>query len=369
MRNNRLRALGLLVCLGIAYAAIMMALTLTISWREKAFATDGTPQPVTITVRRIEAFLPKEPRRQEFGALRFLGGLVLKASSRDFGSLSGLAIDQAGNRLYAVADTGFWFQAALETDDAGRIKGLADATLAPLTGKDGKPLIGKDDFDAEAISFVPASPRTKTDRILMSFERNGAIRHYILTPDYQLDWAETLKVPPSLRKVGWNKGLEAITYMQGGPLAGNTVTITEESFDAQRNIRAAVFGPSRNFPFSVRASEGFAVTDAAGLPNGDLILLERRFHLSEGVFMRLRYIEAAAIQPNAVVDGTHLMEADMSAVIDNMEGLAITNGPDGETILNIVSDDNHSFFQRTLLLQFVLMNKGERIAPAVPEGR
>jgi hypothetical protein len=38
-----------------------------------------------------------------------------------------------------------------------------------------------------------------------------------------------------------------------------------------------------------------------------------------------------------------------------MEGLAIKPGPDGETLLLIVSDDNNSVIQRTLLLQFALV--------------
>ena len=37
-----------------------------------------------------------------------------------------------------------------------------------------------------------------------------------------------------------------------------------------------------------------------------------------------------------------------------MEGLSVHRGANGETMLTLISDDNFSALQRTLLLQFVL---------------
>jgi hypothetical protein len=44
----------------------------------------------------------------------------------------------------------------------------------------------------------------------------------------------------------------------------------------------------------------------------------------------------------------------MGFQIDNMEGLSAHRSPEGETVLTLVSDDNFSLIQRTLLLQFTL---------------
>lgn len=41
--------------------------------------------------------------------------------------------------------------------------------------------------------------------------------------------------------------------------------------------------------------------------------------------------------------------------IDNMEGIDAHVTADGETVLTLVSDDNFSFLQRTLLLQFTMV--------------
>ncbi len=48
------------------------------------------------------------------------------------------------------------------------------------------------------------------------------------------------------------------------------------------------------------------------------------------------------------------MEADYGNQIDNMEGLGIHRDARGRTILTLISDNNRSILQRTLLLRFVL---------------
>jgi hypothetical protein len=73
--------------------------------------------------------------------------------------------------------------------------------------------------------------------------------------------------------------------------------------------------------------------------------------------MRLRRIAAATLKPGALVDGEVLIEAGLSAHIDNMEGLDVWRREDGTTILSLISDDNQSFLQRTLYLEFALRER------------
>ena len=73
-----------------------------------------------------------------------------------------------------------------------------------------------------------------------------------------------------------------------------------------------------------------------------------------GLAIRLRRIPLAQIRPGALVDGAILLEADLGYEIDNMEGLSIHRSTSGETVLTLISDDNFSVLQRTLLLQFTL---------------
>ena len=63
----------------------------------------------------------------------------------------------------------------------------------------------------------------------------------------------------------------------------------------------------------------------------------------------------ASVVPGALVDGPILFEADMGYEIDNFEGIDVHRDSGGDIVLTLVSDDNFSFLQRTLLMQFVLL--------------
>ena len=115
-----------------------------------------------------------------------------------------------------------------------------------------------------------------------------------------------------------------------------------------------VGGPSPG-QFSVRRTENFDVSDAVLLPSGDLLVLERKFSLLSGVGIRIRCIALASVAPGAVVDGPAIFNADLGNEIDNMEGIDAHLTPEGDTVLTMVSDDNFSMVQRTLLLQFTLV--------------
>ena len=61
------------------------------------------------------------------------------------------------------------------------------------------------------------------------------------------------------------------------------------------------------------------------------------------------------VLPGAVLDGPSIFDADLGHEIDNMEGLDTHVTPEGDTVLTMISDDNFSMIQRTLLLQFTLV--------------
>jgi hypothetical protein len=140
-----------------------------------------------------------------------------------------------------------------------------------------------------------------------------------------------------------------------GPLDAVPVAVTERSLDRDGNVFAAVLDGPRAGLFAVKRTDPWDITDGAFLPNGDLLLLERRFRLSDGMGMRIRRIDGQTIRPGAVVDGDVLIDADMSEQIDNMEGMdVVAMGPDDIRII-VVSDDNHSILQRNLMLEFRLL--------------
>jgi hypothetical protein len=97
----------------------------------------------------------------------------------------------------------------------------------------------------------------------------------------------------------------------------------------------------------------FAVTSAANAPDGGLYLLERRFSILGGIGMEIRHVGRNEIHEGARLGGEVLVNLSFQdANIDNMEGIAVRRGPKGETLLYVISDDNYSPLQRTLLLMF-----------------
>jgi hypothetical protein len=107
--------------------------------------------------------------------------------------------------------------------------------------------------------------------------------------------------------------------------------------------------------FLIRHIGNFDITDGDFLPNGDLLILERLFNPAEGLGARIRRIPAVEIAPGKIASGSILMTASLDRHrIDNMEGIAVRPEPTGETSVFIVSDDNLSFLQQTLILKFAL---------------
>ena len=85
-------------------------------------------------------------------------------------------------------------------------------------------------------------------------------------------------------------------------------------------------------------------------------MLNRRFTVLEGFAAAVTIIDPVAIAPGAVLVGEEIARLAPPLSVDNMEGLSITR-EGGRTIVWIVSDDNFSPLERTLLMKFVLLAK------------
>ena len=332
-----------------------------------ALAAAGDPgfAPIDVAARPFAHFALASSQTR-FGGLEFRGGLQLSSSDGRFGSLSGLDFAADGRTLYAVADTGFWFTARL-TEADGRPTGIAEPMLAPMLDAHGKPFTSKNAADAEGLRIVTGNGR---ETAYVSFEQRPAVASFAALPDIAAARRSDLPLPKFVNHLKANKGLEAIAIAPAnGPLAGAIVAIAERSLDAAGNHRGFILDGKRPGTFSLVRTEPFDVSDAAFLPDGDLLVLERRFSFTDGFGMRIRRIAGAAIRPGAVLDGEVLMVADMGDQIDNMEGLAIRTNERGETILTLVSDDNgNKFLQRTILLQFALTPSSPPLPVSRPQG-
>jgi hypothetical protein len=278
--------------------------------------------------------------------LRFRGGLVLTGSHPRFGGFSGLWRSPDGGDLVAITDNGFWLTAKARSQD-GRIVSLDQAELAPIIGSSGRPLHRSRYYDTESLAIADGVAFIGVERT-----------HDIL----RFDWAghgvearaRIVPVPREVKHLPDNRGLEAIGVMPAGhALAGAIVAISERSGSDSEPTLGVIIGGRQPGLFQVARHDGFDITDLAFLPGGDLLLLERWYRMLRGVGMRIRRIAGATLKPGATLDGPVLIEADLGQEIDNMEGLSV-HRDGGKTILTLISDDNFSFLQRTVLLEFEL---------------
>jgi hypothetical protein len=164
-----------------------------------------------------------------------------------------------------------------------------------------------------------------------------------------------------------NRGVEGLALIAEGPLQGTMVVFSERLADRGGNLKGWLIGGPSPGPIALKNIAGFDITDMAPLPDGGIVLLERRFRYSEGIKMRIRRIPAKDLKPGATIAGEVLLAAEDNLNIDNMEGIAAHRTAAGETILTLISDDNFSALQRTLLMQFAVSD-GEPVL-AEPRAR
>jgi hypothetical protein len=310
------------------------------------------PGPTATTVTAIPIDFDREnPSRREFGKLIFRAGLNLFAKSIYFGGYSGMAIDPTGHSLLAISDAGTWMRATLNYDGR-KLKGLSDVSLGPLLGADGKPL--RDDVlrDSEGMTLIDGD--TTQGTAYVSFERKHRIAGYPFTAAKFGPPTGTIPLPPTSKGMTANSGLEAITMIPTGALKGTLVIFAEHLTDKNGNLRGWLIGGPAPGEIVLKRLAGFDITDAAALPDGGIVVLERKFNYSEGIQMRIRRIAASELKRGAPIMGEVLLEANDSLNIDNMEAIAATRASSGETVLTLMSDDNFSVIQRTLIMQFAL---------------
>jgi len=302
---------------------------------------------IQIDGKPILHFNRENPSQRIFGALKFMGGLELSSSDPRFGGISGLRIQQGGTQFLALSDRAYWIRGRLVYAE-NRPASIADAEIAAVFGSDGEDVSG---WDTESVAVTG-------NFLHMGVEGLDRIPIFIYEENRFPLYIDAIPFLPGVRDLPRNGGLEAIAFLpEGKPHYGSLIALTEKGLDEQGNHICYIIHPSHRIEqeqFKVRRSKNFDISDAVVLPEGDLLTLERKYDIENGVSIRLRRLRADAIRPGAVVDGKILLEADMQCEVDNMEAVGVHRSVSGRTILTLISDNNYSSLQRTLLLQFEL---------------
>ncbi len=277
------------------------------------------------------------------GPLRSLGGFDIDATRLGAANLSGIHLD--GDLLATmVDDRGRWAQARIELRD-GIAHRLLPVAAGPLRDGAGRPLPRGRAADAEAITRLPDGTW------LVGFERWHRIRAY-----RRLDGPGAyVEAPPGLDRAPPNGGIESLALLADGRL----LVITEElGAPGAPALRQAWVGrPGRWMPLAWQPEPGFVPVDAAGLPDGGALVLERRFTWLTGFAARLVRLPAATLAAagaGSVLAGQEILRLDGDPLpAENWEGVAVARHG-GRLVVALVADDNGSVIQRSLMLLFDL---------------
>jgi len=307
------------------------------------------PVSIEVNARPLPSFDLRDRSRMRFGSLEYRSGLVLTSSFPSFGGLSALRfLDPKGERFISLSDQGAWFTGRIVYSGRAMV-GLTDVEAAPLLFMDGKPITEHGWYDSESLAI-------DGDIAYVGLERVNQVMRFDFSKGFIRARGEVVPLPPAAKRLPNNKGLEALVVVPKGlPLAGTLLALSERGLDANGNLIAFLVGGPSPGQFSVHRTDNFDISDAVILPPGDLLVLERKFSLFSGVGIRIRRIALGSIAPGALVDGPAIFNADLGQEIDNMEGIDAHVTPEGDTVLTLISDDNFSMIQRTLLLQFTLV--------------
>jgi hypothetical protein len=278
---------------------------------------------------------PLDPSLARVGRLEYGGGLQLSSSDTRFGGLSGLLVSADGQRLTAISDRGYWIAAVLRYDENGALAGIGKATITELRDAGGGSLARSPDGDAEGMTSAGES-----EGVFVSFETRPKLLLYPPRGQPPLP----LRTPRELQKAPKNAGIETLTRLADGRLLALT-----EGLETEGEVVGWIGGYRKPWSrLTWLTSGGFQPTGAATLPSGDVLVLERRI-VPPGA--RVRRLEASRIAADAVLDGEEIARFEGTLTFDNMEGIDARDDA-AESLVYLVSDDNYSFLQRTLLLMF-----------------
>lgn len=282
---------------------------------------------------RLEA---DDSGRRQVGRLHFIGGWQLSSPDDRLGGISGLHVE--GNEATAVSDAGMVMVFPLpDVSPAPRIRFL------PVGQGPGRAR-NRLTRDTEGLQVAG-------DRLWLSFERYNAVWRY----DRGTMRAQAGARPAAMRRWKGNSGAEAMARLADGRF----LVLEEGRDDGRPTSEAVLFAGDPALPdtagirLSYRRPPGYRATDAAALPDGRILILNRSL---AGLRLSARLVVAdlRRLAPGGIIEGQEVAVLEAPMVVDNMEALSVTV-EQGRTIVWLASDDDFMrLFRRTLLLKFEL---------------
>ncbi|HUD93163.1 esterase-like activity of phytase family protein [Sphingobium sp.] len=299
------------------------------------------PGALLVTARPL-ALNAAKPEQRRVGGLDYLGGWELRSDNAGFGGISALLASPNGDML-GLSDSGI-----LMGFHVGEGAAYRRPFIAPL------PIRPQDRYrpwwawDSESLTHDP-----ETDRYWVGFELQQAICRY--SPGFA--HVEGCRTWPEI--VAWPEtgSIESLARLPDGRF----IAIGEMGMTSDGRHDVLLFpgdpadhGTANPIHLRYAPPQGYRPTDAVALDERHLLVLNRRLTLQELFTATIAIVDLPEhLEPGALLKARTLAHLAPPLLADNFEGMAVTLEK-GRPILWVVSDDNHEFFQRTLLLKFGL---------------
>jgi len=261
--------------------------------------------------------------------------------------LSGLAWSEDEKLLYAVSDHGVLFHFRPVFGD----QGLSDIKLLkayPLKDVSGESL-GYPWSDSEGLHLKNANNgKPGDDELLISFENRPRLQWH--QPDGRFISKEPLPEWMEERASYYRRGkaLESVTFH---PQHGVITAPEYPMEDADWSVLTLYGSHGDEWHVPRDAAEDMAVCGIEVMPDGDLLILQRRHQLMPPTWtttlLRVSFGEGQELQRSVLAD----MKIGQRMPVDNYEGLTRHTA----NRYFMMSDNNEHFMQRTLLVYFEVL--------------
>jgi hypothetical protein len=307
-----------------------------------------TPSSVTGPIEQWQAVavtvIPVDAGVDTIGRLAYRGGLELQSREPTFVGLSAIEVLDNG-RIVAIGDEADWVEAQLTFDERGYLTGLANVRSALMRDDRGQPFRDKAQGDSEGLAQL------SDGRFAVSFERTHLIRIYDFNRDGPFGAPARGPRLDGVSRLPANASLEALAAMDSALLVG-----AEGGEEGPTPLWVAALDASAPVVsgFSYPLRDGFSLTGLDRLPDGGFVALERFY--APVIGPRARVTRFTLPSDGGSVEPELLAQLAPPFPLDNFEGVSAVAMPDGATRIYIVSDNNRSAQQRTLLLAFDIVD-------------
>jgi hypothetical protein len=281
-----------------------------------------------------------DPRHVRVGALTYLGGVRLMSPDPAFGGFSSMRV--IDDQFTLLSDAGNLVRFRMGADWQPREVRFDDLPAGPGSGS------VKWQRDSESLATDPA-----TGTVWVGFESYNAIWRY----DRDFRRAERQVQPAAMRKWSEAGGPESMVRLRDGRFVVIGETSRPKGYPQARELLVFDRDPTetKNPPqlFGYVPPAKYDPSDAVELPDGRLLVLNRRLSLPGLFTAKLTVLDLRHARPRTLVRGREIATLEAPLIHDNYEALAITH-EGAETILWIASDDNQEIWEQSLLLKFRL---------------